>query len=162
MGMAVKAIVWAAMAIVFFGGLFMGLQVMNRDPGLLIGVAVGKVDANNECQLQVTTPIMGVGFDAPTKFNANDNPDYNHWLNTHYILKDATGNVTKFKKGGFKSADISENQAGTSEFIGLAQLEKGKTYTLEIVPSVHAPEKYIRTIEATPTDFMRITFEPNY
>ncbi|MEM7626882.1 MAG: hypothetical protein AAF333_14910 [Planctomycetota bacterium] len=159
-----KAVVWGGMLIVAFTGIFMGLQLINADSGRLYGFAVGEPDANNECELQLIVSITDKFQDPPQpKFNSTSTtPDWDTWLTQHYNLTDASGNRVDFRKGGFRSKDISEMQFGSGEFIALAKLEAGKTYTLEITPVVGQPEKYIHTIEGAAKEFRRTTFEPNY
>jgi hypothetical protein len=160
----VKAVVWIGMLVVFFGSLMWGMQVLNADHGELYGYAVSEADASNEHQLQVIVSLLDTTKDPPltTVSPTSTTPDWNAWLAAHYVLTDSDGNRVDLKKGGFKSKDIDENQAGTAEFIALAQLETGKTYTLEITPIVGQPEKYIHTIEGAAKEFRRTTFEPNY
>ena len=159
-----KAVVWGGTLIVAFAGIFMGLQVINADSGRLVGYAVSAPDGNNECQLQVVIGLQDKFIDPPlqTVSPTSTTPDWDLWLSRRYVLKDAAGNVVDFKKGGFKSKDINENQAGSAEFIALAMLEAGKTYTLEVTPVVGQPEKYIHTIEGAAKEFRRTNFEPNY
>lgn len=159
-----KAVVWGGMLIVAFMGIFMGLKTINADSGKLVGFAVSAPDSNNECELQVVISLMDTAMDGPqqTVSPTSTTPDWALWLSRRYVLKDAAGNVVDFKKGGFKSKDISEMQAGTAEFIALAKIEAGKTYTLEVTPVFGQPEKYIHTIEGAAKEFRRTTFEPNY
>lgn len=159
-----KAVVWGGMLILTFGGILWGMQVINADSGQLVGFAVSEPDANNECELQVVIGLAEKFMDPPQPklTSATGTLDWDLWLSQHYVLKDDAGNVVDFKKGGFKSKDIDENQAGTAEFIALATLEAGKTYTLEVTPVVGQPEKYLHTIEGAAKDFRRTNFEPNY
>jgi len=159
-----KAVVWGGMLIVTFTGIFMGLQMITADAGKLVGYAVGKPDANHQCQLQYVVGLMDTAADPPTQTVSptSTTPDWNHWLSQHYVLKDDAGHVIDLKKGGFKSKDINENQAQTAEFIALATLEAGKTYTLEVTPIAGQPEKYTHTIEGAAKAFRRTNFEPNY
>lgn len=158
-----KAVVWGGMLIVTFTGIFMGLQMINADSGRQYGYAVGETDANKACELQLIIGIKDKFQDPPQpKLNSTSStPDWDTWLSQHYELKDAAGNRVDFRKGGFKSKDISELQFGSAEFIALATLEAGKTYTLEVTPVVGQPEKYITTIEGGAKEFRRTNFEPN-
>jgi hypothetical protein len=159
-----KAVVWIGMLVVCFGGLFWGMQVLNADSGKLVGYAVSEKDDADEHQVQVLIGMMDTAMDPPLKFVSptSATPDWNHWLEQHYFLTDADGNRVDLKKGGFQSKDIKEHQAGSAEFIALGQIENGKTYTLEVIPVVGEPEKYIHTIEGAAKEFRRTNFDPNY
>ena len=159
----VKALVWLGMLAVFFVGVYVMLNAMTGDSGKLYGYAVGEADSNNQHQLQVVVSPLDV-LDGPTQTvsEVSTQPDWNHWLEQHYILTDASGARVDMRKGGFSSSDINQNQAGAAEFIALATLDTGKTYTLEVTPVIGAPEKYIQTIEGQAKEFRRTNFDPNY
>jgi len=90
-------------------------------------------------------------------------PDWVHWSQSHFlVVADATGQQIDFKKGGFKSKDISENQAGPAECIMLAPLEAGKSYTFHFVPVAGQPEKYVKKLTGAEKKFRRETFDPDY
>ncbi|MEM6458744.1 MAG: hypothetical protein AAF710_05065 [Planctomycetota bacterium] len=158
----VKAVVWGGMLIMILGGMFFGMQALNADTGELVGYAVAAPDANNECELQVVVSLMAVARDGPTVFTNSGKPDWNHWLGEHFTLTDDAGTAVDLKKGGFKSKDINEMQAGTAEFIALAPLEAGKTYTLTYTPVVGQLEQYTQTIAADAKEFRRENFVPDY
>ncbi|MEM1108208.1 MAG: hypothetical protein AAGH99_05895 [Planctomycetota bacterium] len=157
-----KAVVWGGMLIVMFSGIFFGLKVINADSGQLVGYAIGQPDANNEYELQIVVSLMATAFDGPTQLTSSGKPDWNHWLSVHFVLKDDAGNTVDLRKGGFKSKDINEMQAGTAEFIALGKLAVGKTYTLTYIPVVGEPEKYTKEITAAAKEFRRENFEPDY
>ena len=158
-----KAFVWIGMLAVLFGGVYFMLDAMTGDSGKLYGYAVGEANSNNQHPLQVVVGPMDV-LDGPTRTvsEVSTQPDWNHWLSQHYFLTDAAGNPVEMKKGGFSSPDIDQNQAGAAEFIALATLDAGKTYTLEVVPVLAEPEKYIQKIEGAEKEFRRTTFDANY
>ena len=158
-----KAIVWIGMLIVFGGAIVFALNALSGDSGKLYGYAVGEADAANQHQLQVLVTPLDV-LDGPTRTvsEVSTTPDWNHWLEQHYFLTDAAGTRVPLTKGGFTSPDIDANQAGAAEFIALAPLDAGKSYTLEITPVIGAPEKYIHTIEGAEKEFRRTTFDPNF
>ncbi len=158
-----KAIVWIGMLVVLFGGVYFMLDAMTGDSGQLYGYAVGEKDDNNQHQLQVVVSPLDV-LDGPTRTvsEVSTRPDWDHWLEQHYFLTDASGTRIDLKKGGFSSPDIDQNQAGAAEFIALADLDAGDTYTLEITPVLGAPEKYVHTIEGAAKEFRRTNFDPNY
>lgn len=157
-----KAVVWGGMLIVALTGMFYGMKMLNADSGQLVGYAIGAPDANNECELQIVVSLMTTAMDGPTQFTDNGKPDWEHWLDGHFILTDDAGNVIDLSKGGFKSKDIDENKAGTAEFIAMGTLEAGKTYTLTYIPVVGQPEQYTMTIQGAAKEFRRENFEPNY
>ncbi|MEO0513907.1 MAG: hypothetical protein AAF086_01255 [Planctomycetota bacterium] len=157
-----KAVVWGGMLLVALSGMFYGMKMLNADSGELVGYAISAPDANNECELQIVVSLMTTAMDAPTQFTASGKPDWEYWLDGHFIVTDDAGNTVDLKKGGFKSRDIDENKAGTAEFIALGTLEAGKTYTLDYIPVVGQPEKYSMTIQGAAKEFRRENFEPNY
>ena len=159
-----KAVVWIGMLVVFFGSIIWGMQVLNADHGELYGYAVGKPDSSNVCELQVViSPLMTLDGPTQTISPTSMTPDWDHWLGQHFkLLEVGTGNAVDMRKGGFKSADISESQAGAADFIALADIEAGKQYTLEFQPVLGEPEKYIATIDGAEKEFRRTTFEANY
>lgn len=157
-----KAVVWGGMLIVALSGMFYGMKALNADSGQLVGYAISAPDANNESELQIVVSLMTTAMDGPTQFTASGKPDWEHWLDGHFVLTDDTGNVIDLKKGGFKSKDIDEMKAGSAEFIALGKLDAGKTYTLDFIPVVGQPEKYTKTIKGAAKEFRRENFEPNY
>lgn len=160
-----KAVVWGGMLIVAVSGMFYGMKMLNADPGQTVGYAVGAPDANNECDLQVVVSTIMNFTDGPTQTVSptSKTPDWEHWAKSHFILTDdATGQVIDFRKGGFKSSDIDENQFGASELIMHATLEAGKHYTFRFVPIAGQPEEYVEPIVGEARAFQRATFEPAY
>ncbi|MEM8496159.1 MAG: hypothetical protein AAF911_10485 [Planctomycetota bacterium] len=157
-----KAVVWGGMLIVALSGMFYGMKALNADSGELVGYAISAPDDSGECEVQVVVSLMSTARDSPTQFTASGKPDWEHWLDGHFILKDDAGNPVDLRKGGFKSKDIDEMQAGTAEFIALGQIEDGKTYTLTYVPVVGQPEQYTKTITGGAKEFRRENFDPDY
>ncbi|MEM8738164.1 MAG: hypothetical protein AAGG38_06760 [Planctomycetota bacterium] len=158
----VKAVVWGGMLVAVFAGIFLGLQAINKDSGRLIGYAIGEADAQQKCQLQILIPLTAK-IDSPvTTYKPNGKPDWDHWLNTHFIITDPSGQTVTLRQGKSKSADIDTMQAGTAEFIALGELDAGQTYTVDFIPVVGQPEKYSSAFVGQGKAFRRETFAANY
>lgn len=160
-----RAVVWVGMLAVALGGMFWGMKVLNADPGQTVGYAISEPDENNECDLQVVVSTIMNFTDGPeqTVSPTSTTPDWEHWTKSHLILKDdATGQVIEFRKGGFRSKDISEMQFGSAELIMHATLEAGKNYTFHFVPVDGQPEQYVEPIVGEAREFSRATFDPDY
>ena len=160
-----KALVWVGMLVVMFGSIIFGMKVINSDKGQIVGYAISAPDGSNICDLQVIVTTMMNFTDGPTQTISpqSTTPDWPHWATTHFIvIDDATQQQLPFRKGGFKSKDITENQFGASEVILHADLEAGKDYTFHFVPISGQPEKYVMKIKGEATEFRRRTFAPDY
>ena len=159
-----KVVVWGGMLLLAFGGMFMGMQALNADQGEMVPFAIGEVDDNNEVQLQAVITVMMKAKDPPYQtVNPNSTTiDWAFWASEHFIVTDASGNTVDFKKHGFRSKDISENQFGGSEQIVVAQLQAGQEYDFTYVRTLGQPEKYTLKIKAEPTEFRRKTFDADY
>lgn len=160
-----KAVVWGGMLVVVFGGILFFMQAMNADSGQTVGYAISAPDSNNVCELQVVVTTMMNAADGPsqTVSPTSMTPDWSHWAANHLIvIDDATGQQIDFRKGAFKSQDITEQQFGAAETIMIAELEAGKTYTMHYVPDDSMPEKYVKTLTGAAKEFRRETFDPDY
>lgn len=158
--MMVKAVVWVAILGTLGGSLYFGVVAASQDSGVNVGVAIGQ-PSNGTSQVQVVVPMTAKVIDPPPP-NFNGPIDWDTWINNHHIITDASGNVIPFRQGGYKSADISELQAGTAEFIALADVPAGQPFTYEYIPIVGEKERYLREFDGQPAAFSRLIFEPNY
>ena len=159
-----KVVVWGGMLLLAFGGMFMGMQALNADPGETVPFAIGEVNDTNEVQLQVVIGLMMTAKDAPYQtVNPNSTTtDWAFWADEHFKVTDASGNTVSFKKHGHRSKDITENQFGSAEQIVVAQLQAGQDYDFTYIRTVGQPEKYTMKIKAEPTEFRRKTFDADY
>lgn len=153
----VKVVVWVVILGGLAAGMFWGMQQMNQDPGLMIGVAVSPPDDQGVRELQVPLPMLLTAAEPPM-LNQHGRPDWPQWLDDHLVLEDSQGQRIPFRKGGFQSQDVKESQAGTAEFIALADLSGPGPFTLTVQPMTTEPEKYRREIPGEPAEFMRLTF----
>ncbi len=155
----VKAIVWIVILGSLMASLSYGMYLMNRDSGILMGYAVSPPNDSKQCELQVVVPMLMAKSDPPP-FGATGKPDWNQWLADHFHLTDASGNKVTFRKGGFKTKQITELQSGSAEFIALADIDAGQSYTFAITPILHENKTYARTIDGAAKEFKRVNFDP--
>ncbi|MEM6853938.1 MAG: hypothetical protein AAF593_05970 [Planctomycetota bacterium] len=160
-----KAVVWGGMLIVALSGMFYGMKALNADPGEMVGYAIGAPDDSGECELQIVVTTMMNFVDGPeeTVSPESTTPNWALWAERHFVvIDDATGQQIPFRKGGFRSKDISERQFGSAEVILLAKLDEGKTYTMHFIPNDQMPEKYVKQLTGGAKEFRRENFDPDY
>ncbi len=156
-----RAFVWIVMAAVILGGGYKLVELATADPGMMLGTAMSEPDNNNKVLLQVVVPMLLWTAD-PAPLTPEGEPDYQAWLDSHYILRDSAGTLIPFRKGHYKSKNISEGEAGTAEFIALADLDAGQDYEMELIPLTGRKQKYLRKFKAEALAYSKPTYATNY
>ncbi|MEM6332069.1 MAG: hypothetical protein AAF823_01875 [Planctomycetota bacterium] len=158
----VKGIVWLLTLGTLAAAVVFGIGVLNRDPGRLLGVAVAPADDQGMRELQIViNPLILIAGD-PVPYTAEGREDYPTWMNTHFEVDAGSGPLNNWRRGGFKTREITELQAGAADFIGLAEIPDGTPVTVTYHPRLGEPEVYVFEIDGNPLPFKRRTFDPAY
>ncbi len=161
--MAVKALVW----VMILGSLGLSvlymIQVMNEDPGYLVGTAFGRADGTT-IEIHIVVPLAAPMIDAPP-LNADYKPDWPTWIADHYDVQDASGNAVSFRRN-INSTVIKESdvKGGLPDSYLIGKLQQGTSYTFKYIPILGEPEKYLYEFVAPSANesFSRKRFDTDY